>query len=118
MPRRRGFSIRGRCGRYEGREARRPAIEGWFGSLDTERVKVSFEDVRVEASAGSGLAGLTAFGTYAAIASDGAELRSMQNRLTWVLKFDGAAGAWKIIHEHTSTPISPGDTKAIFRRLP
>ena len=38
----------------------------------------------------------------------------MQNRFTWALKLEG--NAWKIVHEHTSTPISSNDTKAIFHR--
>jgi ketosteroid isomerase-like protein len=38
----------------------------------------------------------------------------MQNRFTWALKLEGSG--WLIIHEHTSTPISSNDTKAIFHR--
>ena len=46
---------------------------------------------------------VSAFTTYAAVAPDGTELRSMNNRLTWVLRKDGD-GTWKIAHEHTSAP--------------
>jgi uncharacterized protein (TIGR02246 family) len=97
---------------YESNDARRPTIEEWFGSLGTDRVKVSFEDV--QATTGPELAVVTAIGTYAAISPEGVELRSMQNRFTWVLRNE--AGIWKIIHEHTSMPIGFPDAKAIFHR--
>ena len=87
----------------EGETARRQVIEEWFASLGEERVAVTFD--RVQTTVTSDLAALTARVIYAAIAPTGAELRSMQNRLTWVLKPDG--GTWKIIHEHTSVPIGP-----------
>ena len=48
-------------------------------------------------------AAVSAFTTFAAVSPDGTELRSMNNRLTWVLRKD-ADGAWKIAHEHTSAP--------------
>ena len=97
---------------YEGAAARRSAIEQWFASLGAERVKVIFEDVQV--TVGQDLAVVSAIGTYEAIATDGKELRSMQNRFTWTLKLAG--NAWKIVHEHTSTPIGSSDTKALFHR--
>ena len=75
-------------------------------------MKVFFDDVQV--TAGQDLAVVSAIGTYAAISADGKELRSMQNRFTWALKLEGSG--WKIVHEHTSTPISSNDTKAIFHR--
>jgi hypothetical protein len=104
---------------YEGEPARRPVITEWFSSLGEERVAVTFDRVqatptlpgkRTEVSAfhpekKAELAFLTARVIYTAISASGAELRSMQNRLTWVLKAD--AGEWKIIHEHTSAPLGP-----------
>ena len=94
---------------YEGEAARRKVIEQWFGSLGEERVAVTFD--RVQTTVTSDLASLTARVVYAAISPTGAELRSMQNRLTWVLKPEG--GTWKIIHEHTSVPIGP-DLKGLL----
>jgi ketosteroid isomerase-like protein len=77
-------------------------VSGWFGSLDdNEVVTVAFDDVRTQT--GSDLAAVNAFTTFAALSPDGTELRSMNNRLTWVLKKDGD-GSWKIAHEHTSAP--------------
>ena len=96
---------------HEGEQARRKVIEQWFGSLGEERVAVTFD--RVQTTVTSGLASLSARVVYAAISPTGAELRSMQNRLTWVLKPD--RGSWKIIHEHTSVPIGP-DLKGLLAR--
>lgn len=96
---------------FEGVAARRKVVAEWLGSLGEERVAVTFD--RVQTTVTSDLASLTARVVYAAIDPKGAELRSMQNRLTWVLKPDGAE--WKIIHEHTSVPIG-NDLKGLLAR--
>ena len=96
---------------YEGEPDRRKVIEQWFSSLGDERVSVTFD--RLQATVTGDQASLTARVIYAAISAAGVELRSMQNRLTWVLKPEG--GTWKIIHEHTSVPIGP-DLKGILAR--
>jgi uncharacterized protein (TIGR02246 family) len=87
---------------YDGKDALRGMVAEWFGSLaDDEVVAVKFDDVRTET--GTDVAAVSAFTTFAAVSPDGAELRSMNNRLTWVLRRDGD-GSWKIVHEHTSAP--------------
>ncbi len=87
---------------YDGKDALREMVAEWFGSLpDDEVVAVKFDDVRTQT--GADVAAVSAFTTFAAVAPDGTELRSMNNRLTWVLRKD-ADGAWKIVHEHTSAP--------------
>ena len=87
---------------YDGKDALRGMVAEWFGSLpDDEVVAVRFDEVRTQT--GPDVAAVTAFTTFAAESPDGAELRSMNNRLTWVLRKD-ADGAWKIVHEHTSAP--------------
>jgi uncharacterized protein (TIGR02246 family) len=87
---------------YDGKDALRGMVAEWFGSLpDDEIVVVKFDDVRTQS--GSDVAAVSAFTTFAAVAPDGTELRSMNNRLTWILRKD-AGGAWKIVHEHTSAP--------------
>ncbi|HZT94406.1 MAG TPA: SgcJ/EcaC family oxidoreductase [Gaiellaceae bacterium] len=87
---------------YDGKDALRGMVAEWFGSLpDDETVSVRFDDVRTES--GADVAGVSAFTTFAAEAPDGTELRSMNNRLTWILRKD-AEGSWKIAHEHTSAP--------------
>jgi uncharacterized protein (TIGR02246 family) len=96
---------------YEGVTERRKIVEQWFASLGEERVAVTID--RIQVAGNTELAMLSARAIYAAISSRGEELRSMQNRLTWVLKFE--AGAWKIIHEHTSVSIGP-DLKGLLQR--
>jgi uncharacterized protein (TIGR02246 family) len=87
---------------YDGKPAFREMVTEWFGSLpDDEVVAVEFDEVRTQA--GEDVAAVSAFTTFAAVAPDGTELRSMNNRLTWILRKD-ADGAWKIAHEHTSAP--------------
>ena len=87
---------------YDGKDALRRMVSEWFGSLpDDEVVSVKFDDVRSEP--GTDVAAVSAFTTFAALSPDGTELRSMNNRLTWILRRD-AGGAWKIAHEHTSAP--------------
>jgi ketosteroid isomerase-like protein len=97
---------------YEGTEAWRIAVEGWFSSLGQERVKVSFDDV--QSSGGPELAALSAIVTYAALNAQGELARSMQNRITWILRTSGHV--LRIAHEHTSAPIGFTDLKAILER--
>ncbi|MGZ5034830.1 MAG: YybH family protein, partial [Usitatibacter sp.] len=86
---------------YEGAAAWQRAIEGWFTSLGSEKVKVRFEDVRT--SGGRELAMVSAIVTYAGLSAQGEPLRVMQNRITWVLRT--TAHVLRIVHEHTSAPI-------------
>jgi uncharacterized protein (TIGR02246 family) len=87
---------------YDGKGALRAMVTEWFGSLaDDEVVDVAFDDVR--AQTGDDVAAVSAFTTFRALSPEGEELRSMNNRLTWVLHKD-AEGSWKIAHEHTSAP--------------
>lgn len=86
---------------YDGKEALRRMVEEWFGSVGTDTIVVEFDAVRVET--GSDVAGVSAFTTFSGISAEGEALRSMNNRLTWVLRRE-ADGSWKIVHEHTSAP--------------
>ena len=97
---------------YEGAAAWRIAVEGWFSSLGSETVRVTFEDVKITAE--PSFASMSAFTRYAAFSAEGQELRAMQNRMTWVLKARGHV--LRVVHEHTSTPIGFEDTKAMFKR--
>ena len=97
---------------YEGADAWQRAVEGWFTSLGTERVKVTFDDVVT--SAGPGFAIVSAMVTYAGVSAQGEPLRAMQNRLSWALRTSGHV--LRIIHEHTSAPVGFDDTKAILHR--
>lgn len=97
---------------YEDAVKWRRAIESWFGSLGTEKVKVGFEDVKSSGSAD--FAVVSAIVTYSGISAQGEQLRTMQNRLTWVLKTSGHV--LRIVHEHTSAPVGFDDHKAILLR--
>lgn len=97
---------------YEGTAAWQRAVEGWFTSLGTERVKVTFDEVQT--SGGREAAMVSAIVTYAGVSPQGEQLRAMQNRLTWVLRTSGHN--LRIVHEHTSAPIGFNDSKAILQR--
>ena len=93
-------------------EWRKPAAE-WFGSLGTERSSPEFHDVQIDF--GDGVAAVHAFVTYKGLSAEGKELRSMDNRITWVLR-KNSEGAWKIVHEHTSAPADFETGKVTLRR--
>ena len=97
---------------YEDAAARHGSIAGWLGSLGDERVRVTFSDLRSSGSAD--LVAVSAVVTYAAWSAAGVELRSMQNRLSWVLERSGSE--LLIVHEHTSVPIGDQDLKGILQR--
>ncbi len=97
---------------YDGAPAWRGAIEGWFMSLGSEKVRVRFDEVRIHAE--PPVATVSAIVTYAAESAAGEPLRSMQNRLSWVLRESGHV--WRIVHEHTSAPVGFEDLKAMLTR--
>ncbi|MCU7369634.1 nuclear transport factor 2 family protein [Paucibacter sp. O1-1] len=97
---------------YEGAAAWRIAVEGWFSSLGSETVRVTFEDVKITAE--PSFASMSAVARYAAFSAQGQELKAMQNRITWVLKSRGHV--LRVVHEHTSAPIGFEDMKAILER--
>ena len=97
---------------YEGASAWQIAVEGWFASLGSERVKVSFSDL--QSTTEHTVAVASAIVTYAAESAQGEPLRSMQNRITWVLRESGHV--FRIAHEHTSAPLGFEDFKAILTR--
>ena len=97
---------------YEGVPAWQVAIEGWFASHPTDRLQVTFEDVRSVAT--PAFTHMSAIVTYAVVSLQGEAVNAMQNRLTWVLKTSGHV--LRIIHEHTSAPVGFEDQKAILQR--
>lgn len=97
---------------YEGAAAWRIAVEGWFASLGGETVRVSFDDVKITGD--KGLAAMSACVTYSGHSAQGEALRSMQNRISWVLQTRGHV--LRIVHEHTSAPVGFEDAKAILQR--
>lgn len=97
---------------YEGAEAWQRTAEAWFQSLGSERVKVGFDEPRI--AGGPELAMYSAFVSYTALSADGQPLRTMHNRLSWVLRTSGHV--LRIVHEHTSAPVGFDDMKAMLQR--
>jgi len=90
----------------------REMAKGWFAFLGDQRSVVTAHDVRTQVS--GDMAVLSASLTYAAIDAGGQPLRSLDNRLTWVLR--QRDGRWQVVHEHTSVPLAHEDGKGIFKR--
>jgi len=99
---------------YEDAASWQRAVEGWFASLGSERVKVSFDEVAMLGTAQMAL--VSAIVTYASESAQGEALRAMQNRLTWGLRTSGHV--LRIVHEHTSAPLGFEDQKAILHKAP
>jgi ketosteroid isomerase-like protein len=97
---------------YHGIASWRDMAARWFGSLGTERVIVDFSDVQTIAA--EDLAVVHAFVKYKAVSADGVDLRSLDNRLTVTLR--KKADGWKVVHEHTSSPIDFETAKVMFQR--
>ena len=74
--------------------------------------QVTAHDVRTQVSGDMAL--LTASLTYRAVDPSGRQLRSLDNRLSWVLRRRG--GRWRVVHEHTSAPLAHENGKGILRR--
>lgn len=90
----------------------REMATGWFAFLGDGRSVVEAHDVRITVSGDMAL--LTAFLTYRGIDAAGNEQRSLDNRLSWVLR--QREGRWQVLHEHTSVPIAHEDGKGLFKR--
>lgn len=97
---------------YNGINAWHGMVTGWFGSLGDELVKVEFNDMEITETKEMAIAHMTV--TFRGLSAEGTELRSMQNRMTCVLK--NVKGTWKIIHEHSSSPLEPSTLKAILNK--
>lgn len=92
-----------------GRKGFQDRIESWFSEVDAKDARAEASDVEVKTA--DGLATMTMFMRYSDLTESG-ERRSMTNRLTWILEADG--DDWKIIHEHTSVPLSEEDMTPIY----
>ena len=90
----------------------REMAKGWFAFLGDQRSVVEAHDVRTQVSGDMAL--LTASLTYRAVDAAGTPLRSLDNRLSWVLRLRG--GQWRVVHEHTSAPLAHEDGKRILKR--
>jgi len=97
---------------YKGLDAWRAMAKDWFTSLATDRDVVTFSNIQIHAS--GAIATATAFVRFTAVSEKGEELRYLENRLTWVAQ--QKEGAWKIIHQHTSSPINFETMQVILTR--
>ena len=84
-------------------------VSRWFDEIDKKDPKAEATDI--ESKVVDDLAYMTMLMRYSDAGEDD-ERRSMTNRLTWVLVPDG--DDWKIIHEHTSVPLSEEDMTPIY----
>jgi len=98
---------------YHGADAWRAMATEWFGSLGSEQAAVEFADVQTVV--GDDLALAHAFVTYKGLSADGAELRAMNNRLTWALRRT-PDGDWQVVHEHSSSPADFETGKVLLQR--
>ncbi|WP_226671982.1 YybH family protein [Rossellomorea aquimaris] len=88
-------------------------VTEWFVGLkaDGEILKVDFQDVVMEET--DDLAFAHCAVTFAAHKeSDGEKLRQITNRFTFCMK--KVKDTWRIVHEHSSLPISMEDGKGMF----
>lgn len=88
------------------------SLQNWLGSLGDETVRVEFEDVRGSEQADIGW--LSATVIYTALDATGRPLRSLEDRLSWVLTKED--DRWVITHAHTSAPIDFSTQKAMLKR--
>ena len=97
---------------YEGLPAWRDMAQGWFTMLGTNRDVVTFSNINIQSS--GALATATALVRFTNVSEKGEELRYLENRLTWVVQ--QKEGGWKVIHQHTSSPINFETMQVILQR--
>lgn len=97
---------------YDGLPAWREMVEDWFTSLGSDKDVVTFDDIQVHEN--GDLAIMTAFMKFTAVSEKGEELRYLQNRMTWIARKKDES--WKIIHQHTSSPVDVETMKVILKR--
>ncbi len=81
--------------------------------LGENRDVVTFDDIQIQVV--GEMATASAFMRFTNVSAQGEELRYLENRITWVAVKKGEA--WKIIHQHTSAPVSFETTKVILRTI-
>jgi len=97
-------------GYQKGAGAWAKSIEEWLGSLGSERVRVSFEQVNCNET--DEIAFASALIQFEAISPEGSRIRGMKNRIT--IGFVRTSNSWKVIHQHTSAPVRSKDLSAIL----
>jgi len=97
---------------YAGLPAWLEMAKAWFTSLGTDHDSVTFENIKIHNS--GELALIIAIMKFTAVSEEGEDLRFLQNRLTWVAR--KIEGNWKIIHQHTSSPVDFETMQVILTR--
>ena len=97
---------------YDGLTSWREMANGWFSSLGADKDVVTFDDINIRGNDEMVL--MTAIARFAGVSEKGEELRYLQNRLTWVAMKKNEV--WKIIHQHTSSPVDGGTMNVIFTK--
>lgn len=85
-----------------GEDAWRELVVGWFGAHPGEALEARFDDV--SAVTGQDVAFARMAMTFAIVASGGELSYEQAHRLT--LGLQRRDGVWRIVHEHSSMPIS------------
>ena len=88
------------------------AVNGWFNGLKEEGVQLKIEFNDLVAEENVELAFIHSNVSFIAYKGSGEKLRQMTNRFTFGLKKEN--NSWKIIHQHSSLPISMETGKGIF----
>jgi uncharacterized protein (TIGR02246 family) len=97
---------------YNGLASWQEMAKGWFTSLGSDTDLVRYEDIQIHESGELGV--ITAIMKFTALSEKGEALRYLQNRLTWVARKKDQS--WKIIHQHTSSPVEAATMKVILQR--
>ena len=98
--------------RYDGITAWREVAKYWFDALGADKDVVTFSDIEITEK--GELALITAIAKFTATSEHGEALRYLENRLTWVAVKKGLT--WKIIHQHTSSPIDFNTMQVVLKR--
>ena len=98
--------------RYDGITAWREVAKDWFDALGADKDVVTFSDIEITEK--GELALITAIAKFTATSEQGEALRYLENRLTWVAVKKGLT--WKIIHQHTSSPIDFNTMQVVLKR--
>lgn len=97
---------------YNGLQGWKEMASDWLGSLGEEKLGVDFEDIQSKVT--SQMAWISCTVRFTAYSSDGARLRSLQNRMTFILELEHEL--WKITHHHSSAPVDHQTLKVILKK--
>jgi ketosteroid isomerase-like protein len=97
---------------YQGLSDWKGMAADWLGSLGEESLIVDFEDIHSKTTAQ--MVCVTCITRFTAYSASGTRLRSLQNRMTFVL--EPLRENWKITHHHSSAPINHETLKVLLQK--